>query len=126
MLLLQASAFAFMSIIIIIIIMYDNNNIILYQSSINNLLSHSVLSMVVPIYNAELAPKSLRGRLVSLNQLAITAGIMVYNIKTLDNIHIQRPPLMPSYLLHLTPPSILIIIVMLPLHMYMYDCRRVL
>lgn len=33
--------------------------------------------MVVPIYNAELAPKSLRGRLVSLNQLAITAGIMV-------------------------------------------------
>ena len=33
--------------------------------------------MVVPIYNAELAPKALRGRLVSLNQLAITAGIMV-------------------------------------------------
>ena len=33
--------------------------------------------MVVPIYNAELAPKTLRGRLVSLNQLAITAGIMV-------------------------------------------------
>ena len=33
--------------------------------------------MVVPIYNAELAPKNLRGRLVSLNQLAITAGIMV-------------------------------------------------
>lgn len=38
-----------------------------------------VLSMVVPIYNAELAPKALRGRLVSLNQLAITAGIMVGN-----------------------------------------------
>ncbi len=35
--------------------------------------------MVVPIYNAELAPKALRGRLVSLNQLAITAGIMVGN-----------------------------------------------
>ncbi len=33
--------------------------------------------MVVPVYNAELAPKYLRGRLVSLNQLAITAGIMV-------------------------------------------------
>ena len=33
--------------------------------------------MVVPIYNAELAPSSHRGRLVSLNQLAITAGIMV-------------------------------------------------
>jgi hypothetical protein len=38
---------------------------------------YSVLSMVVPVYNAELAPKFLRGRLVSLNQLAITAGIMV-------------------------------------------------
>ncbi len=36
-----------------------------------------ILSMVVPIYNAELAPHTLRGRLVSLNQLAITAGIMV-------------------------------------------------
>ena len=31
----------------------------------------------MPVYNAELAPKALRGRLVSLNQLAITAGIMV-------------------------------------------------
>ena len=37
----------------------------------------SILSMVVPVYNAELAPKNLRGRLVSLNQLFITAGIMV-------------------------------------------------
>jgi len=40
-------------------------------------LTSSILSMVVPVYNAELAPKNLRGRLVSLNQLAITAGIMV-------------------------------------------------
>ena len=40
-------------------------------------LTCSILSMVVPVYNAELSPKSLRGRLVSLNQLAITAGIMV-------------------------------------------------
>ena len=39
--------------------------------------SISILSMIVPVYNAELAPKSLRGRLVSLNQLFITAGIMV-------------------------------------------------
>ncbi|XP_065840781.1 uncharacterized protein [Oscarella lobularis] len=35
------------------------------------------VSMVVPIYNAEVSPKHLRGRLVSLNQLSITAGIMV-------------------------------------------------
>ncbi len=38
--------------------------------------------MVVPIYNAELAPKTLRGSLVSLNQLAITAGIMVCSAYT--------------------------------------------
>uniref|UniRef100_A0A1X7TTS5 Major facilitator superfamily (MFS) profile domain-containing protein n=1 Tax=Amphimedon queenslandica TaxID=400682 RepID=A0A1X7TTS5_AMPQE len=36
-----------------------------------------ILIMIVPVYNAELAPKTLRGRLVSLNQLFITAGIMV-------------------------------------------------
>ena len=39
-----------------------------------------VLSMVVPLYNAEIAPKRLRGRLVALNQLAITAGIMVSGV----------------------------------------------
>lgn len=39
-----------------------------------------ILSVVVPLYNAEIAPKRLRGRLVSLNQLAITAGIMVSDI----------------------------------------------
>ncbi|XP_019857805.1 PREDICTED: proton myo-inositol cotransporter-like isoform X1 [Amphimedon queenslandica] len=37
----------------------------------------SILSMIAPVYNAELAPKTLRGRLVSLNQLFITAGIMI-------------------------------------------------
>ena len=36
--------------------------------------------MIVPVYNAELAPKALRGRLVSLNQLFITAGIMVIRL----------------------------------------------
>ncbi|KAJ5309362.1 uncharacterized protein N7443_001823 [Penicillium atrosanguineum] len=35
------------------------------------------LSMIVPLYNAELAPAELRGSLVSLQQLAITFGIMV-------------------------------------------------
>ena len=33
--------------------------------------------MVVPVYNAEVAPQALRGKLVSLYQLAITAGIMI-------------------------------------------------
>ena len=36
-----------------------------------------VMSMVVPVYNAEVSPKDIRGRLVSLQQLSITAGIMV-------------------------------------------------
>eukprot|EP00117_Sycon_ciliatum_P005592 scpid82111/ scgid9473/ Sugar transport protein 12; Hexose transporter 12 len=36
-----------------------------------------ILSMIVPVYNAEVSPAEHRGRLVSLNQLSITAGIMV-------------------------------------------------
>ncbi|PNS14668.1 hypothetical protein CAC42_1690 [Sphaceloma murrayae] len=36
-----------------------------------------VLSMVVPLYNAELSPPELRGALVSLQQLAICFGIMI-------------------------------------------------
>ncbi|KAK7203052.1 general substrate transporter [Myxozyma melibiosi] len=35
------------------------------------------LSMVVPLYNAELAPAEIRGALVALQQLSITFGIMV-------------------------------------------------
>jgi len=35
------------------------------------------LSMVVPLYNAEIAPPEVRGSLVALQQLAITFGIMV-------------------------------------------------
>ncbi|CCM04226.1 uncharacterized protein FIBRA_06393 [Fibroporia radiculosa] len=35
------------------------------------------LSMVVPLYNAELAPPEVRGSLVALQQLAITFGIMI-------------------------------------------------
>lgn len=36
-----------------------------------------VLSMVVPLYQSELAPKHIRGRLISLQQLMITVGLMV-------------------------------------------------
>jgi MFS family permease len=35
------------------------------------------LSMIVPLYNAELAPPEVRGALVAIQQLAITFGIMV-------------------------------------------------
>lgn len=35
------------------------------------------LSMVVPLYNAEVAAPEVRGALVALQQLAITFGIMV-------------------------------------------------
>ena len=40
-------------------------------------LSIGSLSMIVPLYNAELAPPEIRGALVGLQQLAITFGIMV-------------------------------------------------
>ncbi|CAO3684237.1 unnamed protein product [Umbelopsis vinacea] len=36
-----------------------------------------ILSMAVPLYQSELAPKAIRGRLISLQQFAITIGIMV-------------------------------------------------
>jgi MFS family permease len=35
------------------------------------------LSMLIPMYNAELAPPGIRGSLVALQQLAITFGILI-------------------------------------------------
>ncbi|CAF0749174.1 unnamed protein product [Didymodactylos carnosus] len=35
------------------------------------------LSMLIPVYQSEIAPKEIRGRLISLQQLAITIGIAV-------------------------------------------------
>ncbi|OBZ88450.1 High-affinity glucose transporter [Choanephora cucurbitarum] len=35
------------------------------------------ISMIVPLYQSELAPKEIRGRLIALQQLMCTAGIMV-------------------------------------------------
>ncbi|XP_062513936.1 glucose transporter GlcP-like [Corticium candelabrum] len=48
-----------------------------------------VMSMVVPVYNAEVSPKDIRGRLVSLQQLSITAGIMVSFIVNLGCVHFE-------------------------------------
>ena len=41
-------------------------------------------SMLVPLYNAELAPPEVRGALVALQQLAITFGIMVSYCKFVE------------------------------------------
>lgn len=40
-------------------------------------LAIGLMTMIVPLFNAELAPASLRGRLITFNQLAMTGGIMV-------------------------------------------------
>ncbi|KAI8344179.1 general substrate transporter [Chlamydoabsidia padenii] len=40
-------------------------------------LSIGSLSMLVPLYQSEIAPKNIRGSLVSLQQLAITFGILI-------------------------------------------------
>ena len=38
----------------------------------------SVLYTVVPVYIAEIAPKKLRGRLISFNSFGLTSGILVH------------------------------------------------
>lgn len=56
------------------------------------------LSMIVPLYNAELAPPEVRGALVAVQQLAITFGIMVsfwigYGNQSLQRASCKRIPL---------------------------------
>ena len=55
-------------------------------------------SSVVPIYQSEIAPKDIRGRIVSLQQFAITLGILLaarhvllanYNSTVLYSIRVQ-------------------------------------
>lgn len=40
-------------------------------------LAVGVSSTLVPLYNSELAPKEIRGRLITFNQIAMTFGIAV-------------------------------------------------
>jgi MFS family permease len=40
-------------------------------------ISIGALSMIVPIYQSEISTREVRGRLVSLQQLAITIGIAI-------------------------------------------------
>lgn len=42
-----------------------------------NGLSVGITSMVVPLYQSEIAPKEIRGRIVSVQQWAITWGIFI-------------------------------------------------
>ncbi|KAK9722602.1 hypothetical protein K7432_002549 [Basidiobolus ranarum] len=49
----------------------------LYAGRIISGLAIGMLSMTVPLYQSEIAPKHIRGSLVGLHQLAITFGILV-------------------------------------------------
>lgn len=40
-------------------------------------LSVGITSMVVPLYQSEIAPKEIRGRIVAVQQWSITWGIMI-------------------------------------------------
>ncbi|KAG2220206.1 hypothetical protein INT45_002798, partial [Circinella minor] len=49
----------------------------IYAGRVITGISIGLLSMVVPLYQSEIAPKNMRGRLVSIQQLAIAFGISV-------------------------------------------------
>jgi MFS family permease len=44
-----------------------------------------VCSAIVPVYQSEIAPKEIRGRVVSLQQWAITWGILIQYVSQLFN-----------------------------------------
>jgi MFS family permease len=49
-----------------------------------------VCSAIVPVYQAEIAPKNIRGRVVSLQQWAITWGILIQYVRSLSAYYTQR------------------------------------
>lgn len=51
--------------------------ILLYAGRLVSGIAIGLLSMAVPLYLSEMSPKDLRGRLVSMQQLAITVGICI-------------------------------------------------
>ncbi|CAG8495717.1 10057_t:CDS:10, partial [Scutellospora calospora] len=82
----------------------------LYVGRIVSGLSIGVLSMMVPLYQSEISPKEIRGRLVSLQQFTITIGIAVsfwidYATEKIDSSNQWRIPLgiqvIPAFLLAL-------------------------
>jgi sugar porter (SP) family MFS transporter len=50
---------------------------VLYVGRYFSGLAVGVLTMIVPLYNSELAPKEIRGRLISFNQISMTGGILI-------------------------------------------------
>ncbi|KAF9937810.1 hypothetical protein BGZ65_000933 [Modicella reniformis] len=53
-----------------------NTNMLIVGRIINGV-AVGLASMIVPVYQAEIAPKEIRGRIVSLQQWAITWGILI-------------------------------------------------
>jgi MFS family permease len=48
-----------------------------------------VCSAIVPVYQSEIAPKNIRGRVVSLQQWAITWGILIQYVSEVELQHLQ-------------------------------------
>lgn len=55
----------------------SNGVALLCVGRVLNGLSVGITSMVVPLYQSEIAPKEIRGRIVSVQQWAITWGIFI-------------------------------------------------
>ena len=62
--------------------------VVLYEHYTLNV--YSVLYTVVPVYIAEIAPKKLRGRLISFNSVGLTAGLLVRIITSFFFSHATR------------------------------------
>lgn len=56
------------------------NSAMLYIGRVVSGLAIGVLSMVVPLYISEAAPTEIRGRMIAINQLMITIGIVIASL----------------------------------------------